>query len=93
MHPAHRVKAIERAMPSEQTRGQHPNCSECGQPARFTLVIDTGSGQGFRHLCREDLRKELAKDSELSSQVLVAFIEQQLPRQLESAQQIPLARG
>ena len=94
MHPADRVKSIERAMSGEQTRGQHPNCEQCHQLAAFTLEVDTGSGNvRFRHLCKEDLRKELAKDSDFSAQVLISFIERQLPQQQRGTHQVPLARA
>ena len=81
MHPSHKVESIDRAMPREQSRNQHPACGyeHCSLPADFTLKIKTTNGFGYEDLCRNHLTKKL-EDSIFAAQVLTAFISERLPR-------------
>jgi hypothetical protein len=89
-HPSDEIKSIERAMPREQTRGQHPNCNyeKCNRPADFTLESGTPSGSGYYDLCREHLTKELEKP-EFAARILIALISELLPKVLPQQESKP----
>jgi hypothetical protein len=81
MHSSDKIESIERAMPREQTRNQHPKCGfeNCKLPATFTLRISTASGSRHEDLCWDHLTKKL-ENPIFAARVLTRFIAELLPK-------------